>query len=260
MAKQEGCSGNKKGKKGGKGRRMGGCFSFLCVWRRWREPATTWLSFLSLFIRLSTPVFFLRTFLSLFVPPAAFHVRDTRVPLSLLRRWKASPARTQLSGLCGWQSLRRHLARCNAAVPHCSCSVPVHVSRPGILAVHKLSSAELHMHLKTCDATQPRENGLIVACVPALSQRPCFSLSFPPFRIFWAFSPIFFSPPFCLLRFFIRFLNAIRRDHVDRSLCGCARAVYTPRETRDTAQVEVRCGYSSSVDLGASMAVFYDCE
>lgn len=47
---------------------------------------------------------------------------------------------------------------------------------------------------------------------------------------------------------------------MDRSLCGCARADYTPRETRDTAQVEVRYGYSSSVDLGASMGVFYHCE
>lgn len=78
--------------------------------------------------------------------------------------------------------------------------------------------------------------------------------------IFPNFFFLFGSPPFCLLRFFIRFLNAIRCDHVDRSLCGCARADYTQRETRDTAQVEVRYGYSSSVDLGASMGVFYHCE
>lgn len=98
---------DKKGKKGGKGRRMEECFSFLCVWRRWREPATTWLSFLFL-CSLSTSVFFLWTFLSLFVSPHSFlGPRDTRSSVSL-SLWKAPPARTQLSGLCGWQSLRRH--------------------------------------------------------------------------------------------------------------------------------------------------------
>lgn len=97
---------DKKGKKRGKGRRMEECFSFLCVttltWTG-NHVALLSLSLFPLYVCL-LPL----DFLSLFVSPHSFlGPHDTRSSVSL-SLWKAPPARTQLSGLCGWQSLRRH--------------------------------------------------------------------------------------------------------------------------------------------------------
>lgn len=172
--------GKKRGVKGDEWRSV----SLSSAWRRWREPATTWLSFLFL-CSLSTSVFFLWTFLSLLVPPHSFlGPRDTRSFLCLSVAVK-STSRSHTA----FRPLR--LAKpptppspdatpqSRTAVAACRCTFLVDA-----FSWCTRSSAERRptsLYLKTCDATEPRENGLIVLCVPTFSWRLRFSFSFSLF-------------------------------------------------------------------------------
>lgn len=117
--RRERWSENKKGKKGGKERRMGECVSLssACdnVNVNWQPRGSSF----SLSFSLST--------FHVHLLPRDFSLSFCCVrSLCLRRHAEEHLSLAQLSGLCGWRSLRHHLARCNTAVPHCSCSVPVH--------------------------------------------------------------------------------------------------------------------------------------
>lgn len=70
--------------------------------------------------------------------PIVSSVLVIRVPLSLCRCEKHLPLAHSFQASAAAKASDATIARCNAAVPHCSCSVPVHVSRRCILAVHTL--------------------------------------------------------------------------------------------------------------------------
>lgn len=114
------------------------CFSFLCVttltWTG-NHVALLSLSLFALYVCLLPLDFSLPPRPSPQFPRPSWYAF---VPLSLCRCEKHLPLAHSFQASAAGKASDATVARCNAAVPHCSCSVPVHVSRRCILVVHTL--------------------------------------------------------------------------------------------------------------------------